>query len=175
VLTIRWYSYAIKKRGEKVKYQGRKKTKIVNNLMLCDNKYNIIGISDCIDGNHHDSFEIVENMQTMIDSLDKSFIDYHNTHLNADSGFDVKAFIAFIEKQKMIANIKQNKRNSKKKEQEYRYMSEYIYENRFKIEVVFSWLDTYKRVLVRFEYLAQNFKEWRQLAAAMINFRHIFN
>ena len=175
MLTIRWHSHAVKKRGEKVKYQGRKKSKTVNNLMLCDNKYNIIGISDCIDGNHHDSFEIVENMQDMIKSLDKSSIDYHNTHLNADSGFDVKAFIAFIEKQKMFANIKQNRRNSKKKEKEYRYMSDYIYENRFKIEVVFSWLDTYKRILVRFEYLARNFKAWLHFAAAMINFRHIFN
>ena len=114
-------------------------------------------------------------MQEMIESLDKSSIDYHDTHLNADSGFGVKAFTAFIEKQKMIANIKQNKRNSKKKEKEYRYMSDYIYENRFKIEVVFSWLDTYKRVLVRFEYLARNFKAWLLLAAAMINFRHVFN
>lgn len=39
--------------------------------MLCDNKYNILAISDCIDGHHHDSFEIVENMQKMISSLDK--------------------------------------------------------------------------------------------------------
>ena len=71
MLTIRWHAYAFKKRGEKVKYQGRKKSKTVNNLMLCDNKYNILAISDCIDGHHHDSFEIVENMQKMISSLDK--------------------------------------------------------------------------------------------------------
>ena len=54
-------------------------------------------------------------------------------------------------------------------------MSNYVYENRFKIEVVFSWLDTYKRILVRFEYLAIHFKSWLFFAAAMINFRHIFN
>jgi transposase len=175
MFTIRWHSYAVKKRGEAVKYQGRKKAKTVNNLMLCDNKYNILAISDCISGNHHDSFEIVEQMQTMLKSMDKQAIDYHLSHLNADSGFDVKAFLDFVEKQKIIANIKQNKRNSKKIEQEYRYMSDYIYQFRFKIEVVFAWLDTYKRILVRFEVLSKNFKSWLHLAAAMINFRHLFN
>lgn len=143
--------------------------------MLCDNNYNVLAVSDCISGEHHDSFEIVEQMQAMIDSLDKQVIDYHLSHLNADSGFDVKAFIDFLEKHKMIANIKQNKRNTKKTQQEYRYMSEYIYQFRFKIEVVFSWLDSYKRILVRFEFLARNFKAWLLLSGALINFRHIFN
>jgi len=143
--------------------------------MICDNKYNILAISDCIDGNHHDSFEIVENMQAMMDSMDGNHVDYHLSHLNADSGFDVKSFIEFVEKHEMVANIKQNKRNTKKKEQEYRYMSEHIYAHRFKIETVFAWLDTYKRILVRFELLELNFKSWLQLAAGMINFRHIFN
>lgn len=147
----------------------------MNNLVICDNKYNILAISDCIDGNHHDNFEIIENVKKMLQSLDEQFIDYNMSHLNADSGFDVLAFIDFIEKHKIIANIKQNKRNSKKTIPEYRYMSDYIYAFRFKIEVVFAWLDTYKRILVRFEQLAENFKAWLLVASAMINFRHIFN
>jgi transposase len=158
-----------------VKYQGRKSAKTVNTLVLCDNKYNILAISDGIDGNHHDSFEIVENFQKMIDSMDKQQIDYNYSHLNADSGFDVKVFLKFVEDQKIIPNIKQNKRNTKKKDIMYRYMSDYIYQSRFKIEVVFAWLDTYKRLLVRFEQLALNFKSWMQIASAMINFRTIFN
>ena len=167
--------HAFKKRGQKVKYQGRKSSKTVNNLLLCDNKYNILAVSDCIEGHHHDSFEIVENVETMIKSLDKQRINYKYSHLNADSGFDVKSFIEFIEKQKITANIRKNKRNTKKKEREYRYMSDHIYKNRFKIEVVFAWLDAYKRVLIRFEVLAERFKSWLQIAASMINFRHIFN
>jgi transposase len=175
MFTVRRYSYARKKRGEKVKYQGRKSAKTVNTLVLCDNKYNILAISDGIDGNHHDSFEIVENFQKMIDSMDKQQIDYSFSHLNADSGFDVKVFLKFVEDQKMIPNIKQNKRNTKKKDLKYRYMSEYIYQSRFKVEVVFAWLDTYKRLLVRFEELALNFKSWMAIASAMINFRSVFN
>jgi transposase len=111
----------------------------------------------------------------MLDSMKKQSIEYHFSHLNADSGFDVKSFLAFIEQMEMVPNIKQNKRNTKKTGQTYRYMSDYIYANRFKIEVVFAWLDTYKRILVRFEKLAVNFKSWLNIASAMINFRHIFN
>lgn len=175
MFTIRWFSHAIKKRGEKVKWQRRKRAKTVNNLVICDNKYNILAISDCIEGNHHDSYEIIENVQNMIVSMEKQSIEYHFSHLNADSGFDVKSFLVFIEQMEMIPNIKQNKRNTKKTEHPYRYMSDYIYANRFKIEVVFAWLDTYKRILVRFEKLAVNFKSWLNIASAMINFRHIFN
>ena len=107
--------------------------------------------------------------------MEKQSIEYHFSHLNADSGFDVKSFLVFIEQMEMIPNIKQNKRNTKKTQYPYRYMSDYIYANRFKIEVVFAWLDTYKRIIVRFEKLAVNFKSWLNIASAMINFRHIFN
>lgn len=143
--------------------------------MICDNAYNILAISDCIDGNHHDNFEIIENIKNMIGLLDKQHIDYKRSHLNADSGFDVKAFIEFIENHKIIANIKENRRNKKKNVPDYRYLSEYIYDFRFKIEVVFAWLDTYKRLLVRFEVLSNHFKSWLLIASSMINFRHIFN
>ena len=175
MFTIRRYSHDFKKRGENVKWQRRKRAKTVNNLLICDNSYNILAVSDCIDGNHHDNFEIVENVKIMLQSLDKQLIDYKYSHLNADSGFDVKAFIEFIENHKIIANIKQNKRNSKKKMPEYRYMGDSIYAFRFKIEVVFAWLDTYKRILVRFELLSKNFKSWMLMASSLINFRHIFN
>ena len=47
-------------------------------------------------------------------------IDIQNSHLNADAGFDTNAFIENIEnKNKMIANIPKNRRNSKKIAQEY--------------------------------------------------------
>lgn len=144
--------------------------------MICDNKYHILAISDCISGNHNDSFEIVENIDLLVETLKQVDIDYHASHLNTDSGFDTKEFIETIEqKHQMIANIPRNKRNSNKIKQEYRYLSEYIYSFRKKIETIFAWLDTYKRILVRFEYKAQNFRAWLLLASALINLRTIFN
>lgn len=143
--------------------------------MICDNNYNILAISDCISGNHHDNFEIIQHIATMLKHLDKQLVNYHYSHLNADAGFDVKAFIVFIEQNNIVANIKENKRNAKSIIPEYRYLSDYIYSFRFKIEVVFAWMDTYKRILIRFETLSNNFKAWLLMASSMINFRHIFN
>jgi DDE superfamily endonuclease len=159
-----------------VSYQGRKKAKTSNHLILCDNQYHILAISDTISGNHHDNFELVDNFSKMLKSLEQAEIDYSHSHLNADTAFDVKDFMEYLEKEKdMIANIPKNKRNTKKVTQAYRYLSEYIYSFRFKIEVVFAWLDTYKRLLVRFEYCAKNFRAWLLLAASLINLRNIFN
>jgi hypothetical protein len=55
------------------------------------------------------------------------------------------------------------------------YLSEYIYSFRKKIEAIFAWLDTYKRVLVRIEYNANNFKAWLFLVAALVNLRILIN
>lgn len=115
-------------------------------------------------------------MEILIETLKKVDVDIQNSHLNADAGFDTLSFIENIEnKHKMIANIPKNKRNNKKIIQEYSYLSEYIYGFRKKIETIFAWLDTYKRILVRFEYKAQNFKSWLLIASSLINLKTIFN
>ena len=176
MFTIRRHTYAVKKRGQNVKYQGRKSAKTVNHLVMCDNSYNLPAVYDGIDGNHHDSYGLIDNTQKITDPLNRYRIDYQHSHLNADSGFDTKAFLAFIRQNNMIANIRQNNRNTKNNnKQPFRYMSRYIYQSRFKIEVVFAWLDTYKRILVRFEQLALHFSSWIFIASALINFRHLFN
>lgn len=82
-----------------------------------------MAISDCISGNHNDSFELIENIEILTTTLKKADINIQNSHLNADAGFDIQKFIETIEtKYKMIANIPKNKRNSKEIEQEYRYL-----------------------------------------------------
>lgn len=168
--SARWQPYAIKKRGENVEWQRRKRAQTVNNLVICDNKQHILAISDCISGNHHDSFELVEQINQLATAMTENEINYQNSHLNADMAFDVKEFIKTVEeKHKIIANIPKNTRNTKQIRQEHRYLSEYIYSFRFKIEGIFAWLDTYKRILIRFEYLANNFKSWLNIAATMLN------
>lgn len=145
-------------------------------MVICDNKYHILAISDCIAGNHNDSFNLLEHIDILVETMKKSEINYRNSHLNADAGFDVKSFISIVEqKYNMIANIPKNKRNTSEIAKEYRYLSEYVYSFRKKIETIFAWLDTYKRILIRFEYNDQNFKAWLLLASTMINLRSIFN
>ncbi|MDJ1503615.1 transposase, partial [Xanthocytophaga agilis] len=136
--------------------------------------YHILAISDCIDGNHNDSFELVENMDILLQTLKEATIDIQYSHRNADAGFDLATFIEQIETtHKMIANIPRNKRNTKKIKQ--RYLGEYIYSFRKKIETVFAWMDSYKRILIRFDYKSLHFKSWLYLASTLINLRSVFN
>ena len=158
-----------------MKYQHRKRAKTTNNLFLCDNRYNVLALSDCIGGHHNDAYDLCLHFDQMLASLDKGGIDYNLSHLNGDAGFDTKAFRAFVREHQMTDNIPKNKRKSKNKGGNWDYFSQYIYAGRFKIEVVFAWCDTFKRTLVRFEWLAQNFKTWLLLAASLINFRNIVN
>ena len=39
--------------------------------MICDNNYHILAISDCIDGNHNDGFELIENIEILTETLKK--------------------------------------------------------------------------------------------------------
>ena len=50
----------------------------------------------------------------------------------------------------IIANIKPNPRNG---EQADVYFDEELYKNRFKIERANSWIDGYKGLIMRYEYL----------------------
>ena len=87
--------------------------------------------------------------------MKKQSIDYHFSHLNADSGFDVKSFLVFIEQMDTIPNIKQNKRNTRKQSKPIVTRVTIFMQTDLKLSrtdaVVFAWLDTYKRILVRFE------------------------
>jgi len=82
--------------------------------MICDNNKNILAISECINGNHHDSYNLVPIVKKMFKSLKKTVKIKKGIYFNADSGFDTKDFRAYLTKEKMIPNIKNNKRNSKK-------------------------------------------------------------
>ena len=56
----------------------------------------------------------------------------------------------FLESKEIIANIKPNPRNG---EQPDVYFNEELYKNRFKIEQADGWLDGYKGLIMRYEYL----------------------
>ena len=56
----------------------------------------------------------------------------------------------FLESKEIIANIKPNPRNGKQPDV---YCDEELYKNRFKIEQANGWLDGYKGLIMRYEYL----------------------
>ena len=55
----------------------------------------------------------------------------------------------FLESKEIIANIKPNRNG----EQPDVYFDEELYKNRFKIEQANGWLDGYKGLIMRYEYL----------------------
>lgn len=63
-----------KRGGEAVAYQGRKKAKTSNMLILTDNQGIPITCSQPIEGNHNDTFNLVPTVQEMLTGLEASEI-----------------------------------------------------------------------------------------------------
>ena len=116
-----------RQKGESAGYQARKKAITINSIFLCDNKGQMIAMES-----------------------PKAGIEHKGLFLNADAGFDSKSLRDFLESKEIIANIKPNPRNG---EQPDVYFDEELYKNRFKIEQANGWLDGYKGLIMRYEYL----------------------
>ena len=99
----------VKRGGEAVEYQSRKKCKTSNMLILADNNGIPIALSEPIAGNHNDSFELVTNFEKMIRPLKNSNIRLDGLFLNADAGFDTTEFREYCYKNEIVDNIKHNK------------------------------------------------------------------
>ena len=101
-------------------------------------------------GNHNDLYEIEEVLKEILALLEEAKIEHKGLFLNADAGFDSKSLREFLESQEITANIKPNPRNG---EQPDVYFDEELYKNRFKIGQANGWLDGYKVLIMRYEYL----------------------
>ena len=102
-----------KRGGEAVGYQGRQKGKTTNMLIITDNQGIPLACSDPMAGNHHDSFDLVKQVDKMKTAIESAQIDTKGLFLNADSGFDTQEFRGYCFQNEIIDNIDQNKRNGK--------------------------------------------------------------
>ena len=139
-----------RQKGESAGYQARKKAVTTNSIFLCDNKGQMIAMGSPKAGNHNDLYEIEEVLKEILALLEEAGIEHKGLFLNADAGFDSKSLREFLESKEIIANIKPNLRNG---EQPDVYFDEELYKNRFKIEQANGWLDGYKGLIMRYEYL----------------------
>jgi len=71
-----------KRGGEAVGYQGRKKCKTSNMLIITDNKGIPLSCSDPIAGNHNDAHDLVKTVDKMILNIQKSDILTDGLFLN---------------------------------------------------------------------------------------------
>lgn len=159
-----------KRGGEAVFYQGRKKCKTSNMLIITDSKGIPVACSEPIAGNHNDAYNLEETADLMFQNIRKSKISTEGLFLNADAGFDSTDFRTFCYKNDIIANIDQNKRNGV--ENEYLF-DELLYKERFVVERTNAWMDAFKAILVRFETNKIHWKSLNILAFVVILLRQL--
>lgn len=159
-----------KRGGEEVDYQGRKKCKTSNILIIVDNRGNPLVCSNAIAGNHNDLYQLKENVEKMVLSIEASNISVDGLFLNADSGFDSKELREYCISKDIIGNIAINPRNGNN---ENYLFDDLLYKCRFVIERTNAWLDGFKALLVRFETNKIHWKALHLLAFSVILLRQL--
>ncbi len=159
-----------KRGGEAVAYQGRKKSKTSNMLIITDNQGIPLSCSEPVPGNHNDAFELKANFKGMLNDIQKSGISTDGLFLNADAGFDSDDFRDCCFQNDIIGNIDQNQRNGSEKDYLF---DDLLYKCRFVIERTNAWLDAFKAILVRFETNKIHWKALNILAFCVILLRKL--
>lgn len=159
-----------KRGGEAVGYQGRKKCKTSNMLILTDSNGIPLACSNPVAGNHNDAFELVETFEQMVSDIKLSDIKTDGLFLNADAGFDTADFRQCCDRNEIIDNIDQNKRNGAGMDQLF---DELLYRYRFVVERTNAWLDAFKAILVRYETNKIHWKALNLMAFCVILLRRL--
>jgi hypothetical protein len=163
-----------KKGGASVAYQGRKKGKTSNILPITDANGYIIASTGIIAGNHKDAYELKSHLQTAFKEMKRLGLDFQGAYLNADGIFDTKEARKTCFNYGVIPNIPENQRSRKRvKRGRKPLFNDSIYHRRYATERTFAWIDSYKRLLIRFERKDDLFLGAHHLAFALINLRHV--
>jgi len=159
-----------KRGGEAVGYQGRKKSKTSNMLIITDSQGIPLSCSNPIAGNHNDAHDLVKTVDKMILNIQESDIQTDWLFLNADAGFDTTEFRSYCFENDIIDNIDQNKRNGNQSDHLFDSL---LYKCRFVVERTNAWLDAFKALLVRFETNEIHWKALNILAFCLILMRQL--
>lgn len=127
--------------------------------------------------NEHDSMLLPESIDNLTDCAELFGLDLSGSYFTLDSGFDSSYNKWLIQYHGMIPVIKPNRRRTKdekKLEQMYEDFNEPIYKQRFIIERVFAWQDTYRKLVTRYEKLEETHNGFKYLAYSVMNLRVFF-
>ena len=141
---------------------------------MCDRNCNIVCPFIAAAGNKNESplFEpTFKELKRLAKQLGMSLV---NSIMSLDGAYDCKKTRKMIFNAKMTPNINENKRGRKKtKRGRKKLFDSAIFKERFNtIERIFGWEDKFKRVLIRFERIDRLHYSFKNLAYALINFRH---
>lgn len=160
-----------KRGGEDVGYQGRKRCKTSNMLILTDIQGVPIGWSNPISGNHHDSFELGKTASKIFENIEQNGISIKGLFLNADAGFDTEEFRQLCEQKEIHHNIDFNKRSGSKNKNKGYIIDNELYKERFSVEQLNAWVDGFKSLIVRYETSSKNWMSLHCIAFAIIFIR----
>ena len=108
---------------------------------------------------------------TLVDkTLDARFIKQVPERLIGDQAYDSDALDERLEA-KGIELIAPNRTNRRRRTQDGRQLRRYC--RRWKIERLFAWLHNYRRIVTRWERLAENFLGFVKLACILILLRRL--
>jgi transposase len=114
------------------------------------------------------------HLQAAFKQLKHLGLVFCGAYFNADSAFDTKEARKTCFNYGVIPNIAENRRSRKSaKRGRKKLFDKLIYDRRYCAERTFAWVDTYKRLLIRFERNDVHFLGAHHLAFAMINLRHV--
>lgn len=164
-----------KKGGQNVVYNGYKKHRGDKAVTICDRNCNVVCPLVAAPGNKNESPLFKPLFSELKRLFKKLGVSLQESVMSLDGAFDCKSTRKMIFNAKMIPNINENKRGRKKtKVGRKRLFDPTIFKERFQtIERVFAWEDKFKRVLIRFERKDEIHYSFKNLAYALINFRHL--
>ena len=127
--------------------------------------------------NVHDTNLLPEALENLSDMVWLNGIDLSMSYLTLDSGFDSEYNERVIGMYQIEPVIKPNPRGTKNWKKLLAMQENFkrdIYKERYKIERVFAWADTYRKLVIRYETLECTHNGFRYLAYSMINLRVFF-
>jgi transposase len=111
-------------------------------------------------GNEHDSKRLME----LIDCLEKK-----PKELYADSAYDTDSIRKGLRSMNFEANIPVNPRNGRKPKQ---YKFKLYKRMRSAVERFYGWLKSFRRIIIRYERLAETYKAFINIACIIIHLRY---
>lgn len=165
----------VKRGGQAVAYQGRKKCVTSNMLIVTDRQGVPIGWSQPISGNHHDSFELEKTASRIFDNMKQTGLCLTGLFLNADAGFDVASFRSLCERLEIFPNIDFNKRRTINTAKTDQLLDEELYKERFSVEQLNAWVDGFRTLCTRYETKSANWMALHCIAFSIIFIRKFEN
>lgn len=154
--------------GEAVAYQGRKKRKTTNSLYLSERQGLPLAMSTPVAGNHNDLYEIEQSLEEITDILKSANISTEGLFINADAGFDSENLLSACVAKGIIANVAYNKRNGNEPN---RILDEELYKERYAIERMNAWMDSFRSVLNRFDTTRSSWEGFNFLAFIVLGIK----